>query len=103
MKRKESAMYDSSPTYAFEFQILEVLLSRTVHMLRDECENLVPVVEHFLHESVSVHNVNTEMLTRMLLYSKLLTQLQVRLTSVRSAITEVLNSGMFPCLNICFK
>lgn len=50
----------------FEFQMMEVLLARTIHALRAESESLLPAIEHFLSAQVSVHDVRKETLTSLL-------------------------------------
>jgi hypothetical protein len=78
----------------YELRVLEVLLRSSVTGLREEADRFLPKVELFLHSTLKLQNIDKNTLMNLLLYSKKVSLLQGRVSSVRNAITEVLNCGI---------
>ena len=76
----------------FELQALETLLSFTLQHLRDDVDEHLPPIEHFLHAQTTMPNVDQSTLSSLLHFSKTLSRLQSKVTGVRGALIEVLNS-----------
>jgi hypothetical protein len=77
----------------FEFRALEVILQGAITSLYDEADDILPQLEHFLQSHIAIHNVDKDMLTTLLHYSKLITRFDMKVAGVRNALLEVLNSG----------
>jgi hypothetical protein len=78
---------------AFEFRALEVFLSSAIANLREEVDHTLPSMEHFLQKTLDVSQVDKSTLTTLLQSSKTISSIQARVTSIRDAINDVLESG----------